>query len=375
MVSVDSHMVGMSTPGGSGLRPIPVMRPRLPQQPELSVYLRAIDENRIYTNFGPLQQQLERRLADYLGVGEEHVLLVANGTLALQGAVETATTESSEWVMPSWTFVASAEAVSTARDSICFADVEEATWALHVVDEAVARPHLVVAPFGAHPQVAQWRRRVGNSPMIIDAASCFDSCRAMSAEALDNSMVMVSLHATKLVTTGEGGLLVGDPEWIRDIKRWANFGFRGRRIADIRGTNAKLSEYAAAIGLASLDRWETTREELVTKLSRYQRGLAAIGVGMQPSASSGYVTSTIVARFESHERRDNCRAALNSHEVETRAWWSDGVHLMESFSDCKLREPLQVTDRLAQTTLGLPFYIDMSVSDIDRIIEVVGNVS
>lgn len=367
-------MAGMSTSDKSGRLPIPVMRPRLPQQRQLAPYLQEIDANRIYTNFGPLQLQLELRLADYLGVSSEHVLLVANGTLALQGAVETAATKSSDWVMPSWTFVASAEAVSTAGAAICFADVDAHTWAMQVGDEPSSRPHLIVAPFGAPPQVAQWRRKVGASPMIIDAASCFDSCAAMSAEALDNSMVMISLHATKLVTTGEGGLLVGDPQWIRDIKRWANFGFRGKRIADVRGTNAKLSEYGAAIGLASLDQWRVSREELVGRLSRYERGLSAIGVGVQPSAASGYVTSTIVAQFKSHERRDQCRAALDSHGIETRAWWSEGVHRMESFADCKLREPLVVTDHLAQTTLGLPFYIDMSESDIDRVIEVIGSV-
>jgi dTDP-4-amino-4,6-dideoxygalactose transaminase len=355
--------------------PIPVMRPRLPSQSELAPYLRMIDENRVYTNFGPLHRQLEVRLAEYLGVSDEHVLLLANGTLALQGAVGTSGGNGSEWVMPSWTFVASAEAVSTAGAEICFADVDADTWALRAITEASSRPHMVVAPFGAPPHVAQWRHRVGSVPMIIDAASCFDACRGMSTDALSNSMVMISLHATKLVTTGEGGVLVGDPEWIRDVKRWSNFGFRGRRIADVRGTNAKLSEYGAAVGLASFDRWDKTREELVAKLTHYRRNLLALGIDIQPSAASGHVTSTVVARFNSPERRDQCRTTLDDHGIETRAWWSEGVHQMATFADCKRREPLLVTEQLAKTTLGLPFFIDMSISEIDWVTEIIGSVS
>jgi dTDP-4-amino-4,6-dideoxygalactose transaminase len=352
---------------------IPVMRPRLPRHTSLTKYLQVIDESRTYTNFGPLHRRLEERLAEYLGVRVDQVLLCANGTLALQGAVVTASSESA-WIMPSWTFVASAEAVSAAAREICFADVEDDSWTVRLESRTANQPHLVVAPFGDLPRLAHYRKTVVDSPLIVDAASCFDACRNLSSAHLDNSMVMVSLHATKLVTTGEGGLLVGDSGWINDVKRWSNFGFRGRRIADVRGTNAKLSEYAAAVGLASLDEWGSTRNELAVLMDYYQNKLLECGFTLQPAFGTGHLTSAVVVRFANQDQRNRGRSALHGAGVETRAWWSDGVHQMATFADCRQREPLEVTNHLAQTTLGLPFFVDMSTAQIDEVVRVLAGV-
>jgi dTDP-4-amino-4,6-dideoxygalactose transaminase len=182
---------------------------------------------------------------------------------------------------------------------------------------------------------------------------------------------MVSLHATKLVTTGEGGVLVGDASWLADVKQWSNFGFRGQRVAGIRGTNAKLSEYGAAIGLASLDEWERTRSVLLSLTARYVSALRSVGLSAQPGLKDGTVSSTIVARFASKAARDSAEYSLNQHCIATRAWWSEGIHRMESFASCQKREDLVVTEALGDTTLGLPFYIDMTDRELDRIIKAI----
>ncbi len=345
---------------------IPVMKPKLPGHQSLVGYLKRIDESRTYTNFGPLHRELEARLAEYFGVRTDEVLLVANGTLALQGAVAVVAGEA-DWMMPSWTFVASAEAVAAAGRGIRFADVDAATWTMRVEPEAAQLPHMVVAPFGDSPRLPEIRRVVEQSPVIIDAASCFDSCRGLGSADLANSMVMVSLHATKLVTTGEGGVLIGDSAWVNDVKRWSNFGFRGRRIADVRGTNAKMSEYSAAVGLASFDEWPTTRERLAAIFQRYSSNLADLGIELQPSVSRGHLTSTAVAKFADEHSMQEARAALHRNGIESRAWWSEGVHRMPTFASCSRREQLVETERLASTTLGLPFFVDMTSDQIDRV--------
>jgi len=347
------------------------MRPLLPRQAELAPYLKSIDERRTYTNFGPLHRRFEARLAEYFGVREDEVLLLANGTLALQGAVETAQSGKAAWLMPSWTFVASAEAVSSAGREIAFGDVDFSTWRLRLGDATATQPTLVVAPFGDAPDLSSIRPRTAESPVIVDAASCFDASRDLTSADLSNAMVMVSLHATKLVTTGEGGVLVGDAQWIHDVKRWSNFGFRGRRNADVRGTNAKLSEYSAAVGLASLDRWSTARSEFSERAIRYRDLLSELRVGVQPALNRGHFTSTLIAHFVDVSARNRAHEALAGAGIETRAWWSEGVHRMSTFADCQRREPLVVTDRLASTTLGLPFFVDMTTSEIDLVCDVV----
>ena len=346
------------------------MRPRLPGHTSLIQYLKRIDENRTYTNFGPLHSELEERLATYFGVRVDEVLLLVNGTLALQGAVAVASS-SVEWVLPSWTFVASAEAVTGAGRAVRFCDVERSTWRMRFDPSTAHLPHMVVAPFGDSPRLEEIRRGIAGLPVISDAASCFDSCRNLGSLSLSNSAVMVSLHATKLVTTGEGGVLIGDSAWIADIKRWGNFGFRGRRIADVRGTNAKMSEYSAAVGLASLDEWSTNRARLASVAARYRRELLSIGISTQPSLEAGFVTSTLIGKFPDALSMRTARTALHRELIETRAWWSEGVHQMDSFVNCARREELLVTKELAETTLGLPFFVDMTDRQIDRVVEVI----
>lgn len=363
--------MGKSKLGSPGGAKIPVMRPLLPSHVDLAPYFQSIDDSRTYTNFGPLHRRLESRLAEYFGVRDDEVLLLANGTLALQGAVETAATTKSSWLMPSWTFVASAEAVSSAGRGIIFGDIDSASWRLTVNPVSDGQPLVMVAPFGDDPDISSIRIHAPRSPVIVDAASCFDACRGLSSADLSNAMVMVSLHATKLVTTGEGGVLVGDSQWINDVKRWSNFGFRGRRIADVRGTNAKLSEYSAAVGLASLDRWLTTRVALAERAERYKSQLNEVGVSVQPALERGKYTSTMIARFVDSDTRDRALYALSEADIETRAWWSEGVHRMDSFADCQWREQLTMTELLAGTTLGLPFFVDMTTSEIDRISEAI----
>lgn len=361
------------------LTEMPVMKPKLPEQKLIAKYIKRIDQNRIYTNYGPLHEELTSRLARHFGVNEDQVLLVANGTVALQGAIETVSQVSEKWILPSWTFVASAEAVASARQEIIFGDVDSDTWTLQFSSSTDRLSHMMVAPFGAAPRVVDWQQSQNGGPLVIDAASCFDSCRNLEYDQLTQTVIMVSLHATKLVTTGEGGVLVGDAAWLADVKQWSNFGFRGRRVADIRGTNAKLSEYGAAIGLASLDDWEQTRSALLALTDKYMSGLRSIGLSAQPGLGDGAVSSTIVARFASKAAKESAALSLNRHRIATRAWWSEGIHRMESFANCQKRESLTVTETLVDTTIGLPFYVDMTDSDIDRVMnalqqsEVVGS--
>jgi dTDP-4-amino-4,6-dideoxygalactose transaminase len=99
--------------------------------------------------------------------------------------------------------------------------------------------------------------------------------------------------------------------------------------------------------------------------------LRSVGLSAQPGLKDGTVSSTIVARFASKAARDSAEYSLNQHCIATRAWWSEGIHRMESFASCQKREDLVVTEALGDTTLGLPFYIDMTDRELDRIIKAI----
>src|SRR5262249_18475437 len=110
---------------------LPVMRPQLPPASRLLPYLSRIDQSRIYSNFGPLTADFERRLSAHFAAPERTVTTLANATLGLALALEAqGARPGTLCLMPAWTFVASAQAAVAAGMVPFFVDVDPATWAL-----------------------------------------------------------------------------------------------------------------------------------------------------------------------------------------------------------------------------------------------------
>jgi len=356
--------------------PVPVMKPRLPSAERLASYLAAIDASRVYTNFGPLALALEERLAAHFGLPGGTVVTVANATvgltlaLAAQGA-----RPGTLCAIPAWTFVASAHAAVMAGLVPFFVDVDPRTDTLEpraMADVARNAPAelgavMPVSVFGQPLDVAAWdlwpsRSRV---PTAIDAAAGFDSVVPGATPAV------VSLHATKVLGAGEGGFVVSrDTALIREIRTRANFGFRGSRQALVAGTNAKLSEYHAAVGHAALDEWQEARAEWLAVAQQYRSALSTSDdVRLQPEFGKTWVTSTCVLHFRA-PAADAAERALDRAEIGTRRWWGGGAHAHPA-TEVYPRAPLPVTEILAASTLGVPFSRDLAVSDIGRITSIV----
>ena len=331
---------------------VPVMLPSLPTAEILLPYLQRIDESHWYSNFGPLYLECLDRLASYFDVETSNLLLVANGTLALQAAISTVGFEGDTWGLPSWTFAATGHAVVAARRTPHFVDVEPDTWCMSPNAAARFDGNLIVSPFGDRPRVEQWGCVPG--PKVFDAASCFDSCAAIGPDLSDEMMVMISMHATKALPAGEGAILIGPKDWIRRAQVWSNFGFSDRRVADFPGSNAKLSEYHCAVALASMDGWadrlryERSRIEVALTLTE------SLGLQSAPGFARGFASNTWNITFSSPQNARVAERELESQGFETRRWWPVGLHEMEAFRALK-RDRLSVTERLAATTLGLPF--------------------
>jgi len=354
---------------------VPVARPSMPRAEALAPYLAQMDEARWYSNFGPLLQTFERRLADRFS-GPAHVATAANGTLALTLALQAMGAAPGQLcALPAWTFVATAHAVVQAGLTPWFVDVDPATWMLdprRLEAELAKAPGpvaaaLPVAAFGHVPDLDAWagfRERTG-VPVLLDAAAAFDGLSAAPVPA------MVSLHATKPLGVGEGGFVVSqDEDLIRAIRELTSFGFRGARVSHRVATNAKLSEYAAAVGLASLDGWPATRLRYGLAAQRLRIALMGCeGVSFQDGWGSDWLSSVLVIRLPDGAA-DRVEASLNAAGVQTRRWWGAGCHASPAFADAP-RADLGVTDRLAQSTLGLPFSADLGPDEIQRIAEAV----
>jgi len=358
---------------GSADRPralpsIPVARPRLPEAAALLPYLREIDANRWYTNYGPLSRRLEALLATRFEVPADGVTLTASATAGLAVTIAAVARAGGRYcAVPGWTFAGTAHAVRNAGFVPWFVDIDARSWALtpsRLCAELSRAPGPVAAavpviPFGAPFDLGAWEEFQAETgvPVVVDAAASFDTLVPARVPAV------ISLHATKVLGAGEGGaVLCRDPGPIRRARQAANFGFHGARIAEIAGANAKLSEYHAAVGLAALDGWEQTRGGFLRVAGHYRDRLAALdGVALQPGFGTDWISSTFMVRVSA--KGDAVAAALARAGIETRAWWGDGPAGHPAFHDCP-RTPLSETAELAAHVLGLPFAIDLGDAEI-----------
>jgi dTDP-4-amino-4,6-dideoxygalactose transaminase len=359
---------------------LPVAQPRLPPLAALARYLDEIDRSRHYSNYGPLSQRFEVRLAEHFEVAPERVVAVANGTLGLTAALMAAAPPAgSLCLVPAWTFVATAHAVRLAGLIPYLVDVEARSGALTpgiAAAALAAAPGPVgavvpVLPFGQpllEPDagLVAWdefadRHRLA---VVVDAAAGFDAVRPR------RSPVMVSLHATKVLGIGEGGVVIGpDAGFSEELRRRLNFGFYHVRLAMVPALNAKLSEYHAAVGHAALDEWPQSRRAFQRVALNYGRALADLpGVSLLEGYGERWVTSTAILRLEGSDAPDIdlFAGALAVSGIDTRQWWGRGLHRQPAFADCP-RTPLPQTDRLAATTLGLPCFPDLSAGAAVRV--------
>lgn len=366
----------ISAPGVE--RTIPVMRPLLPDAASIFPYLERIDASRWYSNFGPLEQEFRHRLGTTFGMDDAHIVTTASSTSALQIAARaSARAGKRKCLLPSWTFSATPLAVINAGLEPHFVDIDSKTWSISP-DQIMARKDLddvaliiVVAPFGAPPDIQAWNRvqAATGVPIVVDAAASFDAISQDLLASQSTFPIIISLHATKSFGIGEGGvLLCNDAAFVRQCDKLRNFGFQHARVSQDVGTNAKLSEYAAAVGLAALDQWPTKRRRFAKVHDRYQAQLAHIGgVALSPSGSGEWISSTYNVTFPSDFIEVS--KAFKSAGIDVRQWWGQGCHVQPAFLSAS-QDTLTQTENLTRKVVGLPMSVDLAPEDIDVICQV-----
>ena len=350
---------------------MPVARPSLPSAAAILPYLNRIDEARWYSNFGPLVTELEAQLESKLGEGAR-VCTAANATQALILALKAmGAPAGSLCAMPSWTFVATAHAAIQAGLTPWFLDVDPQDWMLRPDAVKAVLAHapgpvgavVPVAAFGAPPDVDGWAafsQSTGIS-VLIDAAAAFDVAHDARVP------LCVSLHATKALGVGEGGFFAcQDAALMERFHRLTSFGFFGSRESAFPASNAKLSEYAGAVGLAALEAWPSTRLRWLRAAQLVRIALVDLPqVRLQPGWGVSWVGSTCVVELP-EAAADAAERALAANGIETRRWWGMGCHESPAFAGSPQTE-LPVTERLARSCIGLPFAVDLTDRDVRRI--------
>lgn len=363
--------VAVRQPLASAPAAIPAARPRLPDADSLLPYLRRMDAARTYSNFGPLLREFEGRLAARFDPSTEIVTCV-NATQALTLMLQALDLPRGGLVaIPSYTFVATAHAVIAANLVPWFIDVDADDWMLRpdTLRRALSTAPgpvvaaIPVAAFGALPDLEGWKalKHDLGLAVVLDAAAAFDQVRDAALPTI------VSLHATKVLGIGEGGFMATtDAGLAARVRQLTTFGFNGARISEIAATNAKLSEYAAAVGLAALDGWDADRLHFL-RTGRLMRAAMTFvpEVRFQSGWGIDWVTSVCSVQLPDGSV-DAVRSAMEAEGVETRCWWDKGCHDNPAFAHYP-RTDLSQTRALASCVVGLPFAIDLDEQDVSRI--------
>jgi dTDP-4-amino-4,6-dideoxygalactose transaminase len=364
-------VVQASAPVAEPRKPVLIAQPELPKAEALLPYLRQIDDSRWYSNFGPLVTAFEAGLASRFD-RKTQIVTCANATQGLTLCLRALQLPpGSLCALPAYTFVATAHAVMAAGLTPYFLDVDPDTWTLQpqTVRQALAGASapigavILVAPFGLMPDLAPWLalREEAGIQVVLDAAAAFDDLHAAPLP------TVVSLHATKVLGIGEGGFVATDDhDFARRVRQLTTFGFNGSRESLIAATNSKISEYAAAIGLAALDAWPHNRLRWLRAAQSMRAAMIHLPqVVFQPGWGLDWATSVCCVQLPEGSA-GTVEGKLNALGVQTRRWWGLGCQASPAFTDCP-RGDLDQTNRLGGSVVGLPFSIDLDNDQISRV--------
>jgi dTDP-4-amino-4,6-dideoxygalactose transaminase len=356
---------------------VPIMVPSLPRTEHLVDYLRRIDDTHIYSNYGPLYFEFKAELESYIRNSTRerpHATLCNNGTVAIELALRARLDEvkGGLCLMPSYTFIATAHAVNNVGLQPYFVDICPKSFALtpeiaHAsLSSLPQRPEavVVVSPFGQTVDIRAWERfeYETNIPVVLDLAAGITGIRHIG-----HQPVCLSLHATKILGIGEGGAVLSTNRDLTDrIHAMTGFGFSaGSRTSLIRGGNYRISEYAAAIGLASLGQLQRRIEALQGVFDLYRAAAKDCPVGFQDGFGAEWIAMTLNI-FLKHENIDEVLSRFDEAGVQWRRWWSLGCHHHPAFSECG-RGELDVTDYVGKRLIGVPFHESLTETQVNLV--------
>jgi dTDP-4-amino-4,6-dideoxygalactose transaminase len=334
----------------------------------------AIDE-RWLSNNGAKLIAFERRLSE--GLGGLHCVATCNATLGLQ-LVLRALGVGGEVVLPALTFVATAHAVEWERLTPVFADVDAETLCMGPAEAAARIGPGTGALLGVHlwgrsadPEGMERLAREHGLPLVYDAAHALACSRQGRPLAGFGDAAVLSFHATKVASSFEGGAVVtADPELAERVATMRNFGFVDEDEIVGLGTNAKMSEAAAAMGLASLEALPDFLAANRRNYRAYAEALADVpGVQLlplEPEEANCHHIGIAVDPAAAGLDRDALRRVLVAENVLARRYFYPGCHRVPPYSARPVPQ-LPVTDAALERCLSLPTGTAVGAEDIAAI--------
>lgn len=363
------------------VEPLHVGRPNLGDRAAfLDAAARVYDSRRL-TNNGPLVQELEERIARHAGV--RNCVAMCNGTVALEIAIRALGLEG-EVIVPAWTFIATAHALHWQAITPVFADIDPSTHNLDpIAVERMVTPRTTgiigVHLWGRPAPVAELQAVADKHglQLMFDAAHAFGCSHQGRPIGTFGRCEVLSFHATKVFNTFEGGAVVTDDDDLADTMRlMRNFGFRGYDDVAHPGTNGKLPEINAAIGLVNLESLPGFVAANRGNYARYAEALGGIpGLNLlrfDEASNPNYHYIVVELDPDFPVDRDTIVDMLQAENVLARKYFWPGCHRMSPYRELYPHAGMLLphTESIGGRIVVLPNGTAVDSSHIDTISDV-----
>lgn len=360
-----------------------VGRPNIGNRESFMARINDVFDRRWFTNNGQYVQEFECKLADYIGV--KHCIAMCNATIALEIAIR-GLGLTGEVIVPSFTFVATPHSLQWQQITPVFCDIDPET---HNLDpqriEEMITPR-TTGIIGVHvwgrpcaiESLAEIAQRRGLR-LLFDAAHAFACSHKGKMIGSFGDAEVFSFHATKFFNTFEGGAVVtNNDELAAQIRLMKNFGFAGYDNVDFIGTNGKMTEISAAMGLSSFERLDEFIEVNRNNYSIYRKELADVhGVRLIDYTSTEkcnyqYVILEIDETVTGLDR-NQLVSVLQAENVIARRYFYPGCHQMEPYRSYFPHAHLLLpkTEWLADRVMSLPTGTSVSAEDVVNICRII----
>jgi dTDP-4-amino-4,6-dideoxygalactose transaminase len=367
--------------GGIPLIPndLPVGQFYFPKWDEYKKSMEVIFEREYYTNHGPFAMQLEDRLSNFLGV--KHVVYSTNATIGLYMVLVAMELKGSV-ILPSFTFVATAQAVLMAGLTPVFCDIGGKTHHILTdkVEELITEDVSAIVPvnlWGGACNIDEIARLAEkrNLKLIFDSAHGFGSKFGGKRLGGFGDAEIFSFHATKFLSATEGGCIATNDDALADSIRNIRSNYGIKNVVEVPLTiNGRISEAQAAIALINFDHMDEYYGHNLEIINVYKSGLEQVNgiVVHDPETVSESNCQSAVITVDSNEfglTRDQLLKILQTENIHARRYFYPGVHKMIPFDEfCKPSFTLDNTDRLCKDILQLPIGAMVTAQVADSIV-------
>ncbi len=340
-------------------------------------------DTRRFTNNGPFVRELEERIARMIGV--RHCIAMANGTIALEITIRALGLEG-EVILPSLTFVATAHALQWQQITPVFCDVNPRDYTIDPtrVEELITprTTGIIGVHLWAHPCQVEALQEIAERrglKLLFDAAHAFACTHNGQMVGNFGDAEVFSFHATKFFSTFEGGAVVtNDDELAEKIRLMRNFGFAGKDNVIYIGTNGKMNEMAAAMGLTSLESLDEFVEKNYRNYLYYRKALDDIpGLHLlqyDEAERSNYQYIVVeVDPAVTGISRNLLVNILEAENVLARRYFYPGAHRMEPYRSYFPHAGLLLpnTERIVERVMTLPTGAGVNAQDIEEIARII----